>query len=116
MRTLHAESNAGDGTRTDPDAEDVITEPERGAWNYRSFVAKGIQALLTRPAVIAADHLTGSTYFEERRQAFLDDLAAVTIPADAVERLEQAEQQLRGNGYVWPGPRPSRRDPGPRVS
>jgi cell wall assembly regulator SMI1 len=113
MRTLHAEAYAGRQTRQDAGTEDLLTEPERAAWDYRSAVAEAIQALLTRPAAVAAHLLVNGTTRFDPRQALLDDLAGVTIPDDGAERLVRAEERLREDGYVWPGPRPSRRDAAP---
>jgi hypothetical protein len=109
LRTLHAESNAA---YADLQGRSLLTDSERQAWGERAGVAKGIEALLARPAVVAAYQLAGSPEDFDGRQEFLDDLAGVTIPADAVPQLERAEEQryeAMSQGPAW-SPRPSRRD------
>jgi cell wall assembly regulator SMI1 len=113
LRTLRAESNAAyaDVQEQSP----LLTDSERQAWRERAGVAEGIEALLARPAVVAAYQLAGSPEDFDGRQEFLDDLAGVTIPADAVPQLERAEEQryeAMSQGPAWSGPRPSRRDRG----
>jgi hypothetical protein len=117
LRTLHAEANAGYAAFRDPAAQKLITEPERLAWGRRANVASGIEALLARPAVIAVYLLAGSPSNFGQRQALLDDLAGVTIPADATEQLEKAERERYESlpRVPWPGPRPSRRVPVPEA-
>lgn len=114
LRGLHADANAACAAFGDLDARDLITLPERRAWGRRSAVARGIETLLARPAAVAAYLLADSPGTFDGRQAFLDDLAGVTIPADATRQLERAEQERRDSQprVRW-SPRASRRNPRP---
>lgn len=81
LRTQHAEAHAVFTNRKS------VTEPDRRAWHHRAELARVVAEFVARPALVAAYSLAAFTEQFSQRATLLAELADVTVPADAVERL-----------------------------
>lgn len=116
LRIQYAQAHAAFESRTDQvdrTARELITEPERRAWQYRTGLADLIGEFIARPAIVSAYSLTSLPEQFSQREAFLTvGLAGVDVPADAIARLEAIERQRSTAStpqHPLPGPRRSRR-------
>ncbi|HEX4221002.1 MAG TPA: SMI1/KNR4 family protein [Pseudonocardiaceae bacterium] len=95
LRTQHAEANAAYRTRIDRNLRASVAEADRLAWRHRSELARVIGEFVACPALVAAYSLAMFTEQFSQRTTLLTALADVTIPADAVQQVTEAELTRR---------------------
>jgi cell wall assembly regulator SMI1 len=104
-RELAAEGNAAMRSRldfSDPAARGLLTDPERATWHQRARLAEALSQALAGPVTDAAYVLVEMTNDFPERGEFLAALSSVDVPADAVARLERAEQERRAASMARP--------------
>ncbi len=91
LRTVAAEAHAALESRRDERARDLMTEPERRAWQRRATAAQAIVGVLGRPPREAAPFLLRSRVDPRWREELAVDLGDVVVPEGAAEALAAAE-------------------------
>jgi cell wall assembly regulator SMI1 len=93
LRQVDAEAEAARASRTDPLARDLLTEPERTAWTWRSSAGDALRAVVGLRPREAVFSVLNQRRDPDWRAQFADDLGEVDVPEGTAARLQESEQQ-----------------------